>query len=47
MEVQSSKHLQFEKPILELQDKIEELRTNGFSEGSGEIARLREKLEDL
>ncbi len=47
MEVQSSKYLQFEKPIHELQDKIEELRTNGFSESSSEIGRLREKLEDL
>lgn len=39
--------LQFEKPILELEQKIGELRRSGFEEGSSEVRNLSRRLKEL
>ena len=46
-ESQSANILHFERPVIELERKIEQLKHGGAREGSEEIARLRMRLEDL
>ncbi len=47
MAAQKSADLQFEEPILELEDRITSLLNSGMDSTSGEIRRLRERLEEL
>lgn len=47
MESQQGRVLDFEKPISDLEQKIEELTRSGHREDSSEIERLHERLRDL
>lgn len=47
MEGRSAKYLEFEKPICELEEKIEELRRGKHGSRSDELLRLEERLEQL
>lgn len=46
-ETHTSRILQFERPVLELEEKITQLRRGGLPESAGEIVRLTKHLEDL
>jgi acetyl-CoA carboxylase carboxyl transferase subunit alpha len=47
MEAQYTKYLQFEKPIYELEQKIDELKQGKREVASGELERLRDRLGQL
>ena len=47
MESQQARVLDFERPISDLEQKIEELKRSGHRDDSNEIGRLRERLRDL
>ena len=47
MDIQSTRVLQFEKPITEIEGRIEELKRGGSGGHEGEVERLESRLADL